>query len=143
MPVEVELPVVGKVAAELQKERPEIAIDSIEVIVIHHRRRLHDPGIALSCLCIPAFLGTKHGRLFLGLTHEDDPFLPLEFRQPLFRHFVLALSLSKLHHWNLVLLNETLDGLDELPADRSHQCRRRPRLLSMVSEKLNCPRYVL
>src|SRR6266850_4233106 len=133
MPVQVQLPVIGKVTAELQKERPEVAIHAIKVIVIDHRCRLHNPGIALSGLRIPPLLGPKRRRLLLSFTDKDDPFLPVELGQPLFGNVVLALSFPKFNNGNVVLLDETLDRLDELPADWRHQCRRCPGLLPVVS----------
>ena len=48
MPVDAELGVVGKVLAELQKERPEVFVDAIEIVVVDHGRRLDDPRIGRS-----------------------------------------------------------------------------------------------
>jgi len=43
--VDAELGIVGKVGAELQEERPEFFVDAIEIVVVDHRGRFHEPWI--------------------------------------------------------------------------------------------------
>ena len=50
VPIQAELGVVGKVGTELQKERSEVPIQAVEVIMIHQGCGLHDPGVALSSI---------------------------------------------------------------------------------------------
>ena len=53
MAVQAELGIERKIAAELEEERTEIAVDCIDVIVVHHRGGPYDPGIRLSALRVP------------------------------------------------------------------------------------------
>src|SRR5215468_3278927 len=68
--VEAEFGIEGKVAAELEKERPEIPIDGIDVIIVHHCAAAHDPRIRPSCFRAAAPLGPEHRGVLLGLAHE-------------------------------------------------------------------------
>jgi hypothetical protein len=45
MAVQAQFGIEGKVTAELEKERPEVAIDRVDVIVVHHRAAPHDPRV--------------------------------------------------------------------------------------------------
>ena len=66
--VEAELGIERKVAAELEKERPKIPIDSIDVLVVHYRAAAHDPRIRLSRFRVAAPLGPEHRGVLLGLS---------------------------------------------------------------------------
>ena len=51
MAVQAELGVMGKIRAELQKEGAEVAVQAVEVIVVHQGGGgLHDPGVAVARL---------------------------------------------------------------------------------------------
>src|SRR5207342_2739657 len=43
--VQAQLGIEWKVGAELEEERSEVAVHRIDVVVVHHRGGLHDPGI--------------------------------------------------------------------------------------------------
>src|SRR3981081_2701344 len=60
MAVKTKLGIERKVAAELEKERPEVAIECIDVIVVHHRGGTHNPWIRLAGLrTAPALCGIR------------------------------------------------------------------------------------
>ena len=50
-------PVGGWLCADLQKERPEVVVETIEIEVIDHRGGLHDPGIGHTGFGIAPLLG--------------------------------------------------------------------------------------
>ena len=54
MTVQAQLGIKRKVTAELEEERTEVAISSVDVIVVHHRAAPHDPrvGAADTTPCI-------------------------------------------------------------------------------------------
>ena len=121
MAVEAELGIEGKVAAELEKERPEIPIDGIDVIIVHHCAAAHDPRIRPSCFRAAAPLGPEHRGVLLGLAHEHDTFLMGKAPQMLGHHRVLALSLAELHHRNAALGHEVFQLRHKPPRHRAHQ----------------------
>src|SRR5712671_3738564 len=93
--VQAQLGIERKVAAEFEEERPEIAVERVDVIVIDHRGRTHDPGIRPPGLRALALLGAEYRRLLLRLADKDHAFRPLEFAQMLCHHVVLALGLCE------------------------------------------------
>jgi len=74
MPVQAQLGIVGKVGTELQEERTEAFVDTVEIVVVHQRRRFDDPGVAGVFLGIVAFLGAVDSTSFLRLADENDAF---------------------------------------------------------------------
>ncbi len=143
MAIQAELGIERKVAAELQEERTKIAVDRVDVIVVHHRGGPHDPGVRLASLRVPALLGAEHRRLLLRLTDEHHALLLLELAQVLLHHVVLALPLAKLHERYLVLRREALQLRHEGAAHRLHQRCGRQRLPAMLAEEPHDPHLVL
>src|SRR5215469_2128171 len=141
--VEAELGIERKVAAELEKERPKIPIDGIDVIVVHHRAAAHDPRIRLSRFRVAAPLGPEHGGVFLGLAHEHDPFLMGKVPQMLGHHLVLALALAELHHRNAALGYKFFQLRHKPSRHRAHQGSRGQRLAAMLPEESDNPLFVL
>ncbi len=121
MAVEAELGVVGEVGAELEKKGAEVAVHAVHIKVIDHRRGTHQPGIGGAGLLIAPPLGAEHGRLFLRLTNEENPFLTLELAPVSGYHIVLALFLLECHQGEVLLLGELLHGCDEILGDGIHQ----------------------
>src|SRR5438876_2906764 len=76
--VEAERGRVGEVRGELEEARAEVAVDAVEVVVVHHGCAAHEPGVALAGAGIAPLLGAEHRRLFLGAADEDHAFLPRE-----------------------------------------------------------------
>ena len=103
--------------------------------MVHHGGGLHDPGVSLAGLRIPALLGAEHWRLLLRLADEDHPFVLAEFAQVLGHHLVFALPLAKLDERYLMTHHEGLQRSYKAPAHRVHQGRRRQRLAAMISKE--------
>ena len=123
VPVHTELGVIREIGAELQEERAEIPIDAVEVVVVHHGRGAHQPGIRLAGLGVPALLGPEHHRLLLGLADEEDALVPGESGQVLGHHVVLPLAFLEGDQRQLVLGDERVDGRHKGLADRGHEHR--------------------
>lgn len=143
MAVQVELGIERKVAAELEEEWTEIAVERVDVIVVHHRGGAHDPRIRLPGLRVPALLGAEHRRLLLRLADEHHPFGLPEFAQVLLHHVILALPLAELHQRYRVLCREALQLCHEAAAHRLHQRRRRQRLPTMLAKESHDPHLML
>ncbi len=95
MPIQTQSAAVRKVGAELQKERAEVAIHAVKIIVIHQCRGLDDPGVADSRTRVPPLLGPVDSALFLRLADEQDALLSLEASEEPGRNVILALPFSK------------------------------------------------
>ena len=74
MTIQTELGIVGKVGTVLEKEGAKVLVNRINVVLIHQRRRTHDPRIAHSCLWITPFLGPEYVDLLLRFANEQHPF---------------------------------------------------------------------
>src|SRR6185437_6160221 len=90
--VDAELGVVRKVGAELQEERAEVLVDAIEIVVVDHRGRFHDPRIGCASDPTATALCPHHPRLFLSFADVEDALATTEAAQVLLRDVVLALS---------------------------------------------------
>src|SRR5262249_15677172 len=135
MPVEAELGIEWKVAAELQKEGAEIAVYGIDIVVVHHRRRAYDPRIGQPRLGAAALLGAEYRGLLLRIADEYHPFLFLELGQILFHYVDFALTLANRHHFKCILRDVALKCRDEASGHRAHQGRGWQRLSAMVAEE--------
>jgi hypothetical protein len=111
--IEADLDRIGKVRAELDKERPEVLIQEVEVIVVGHRRAAGDPRVALASLGVLSARGAKHRGLLLGLADEQHPLGESTPRQILLRHVVLALAFLEADHIEPMLFGEALDAANE------------------------------
>ena len=121
--IQTDLHRIGKVGTELDEQGTEVAIDQVDVIMVHHRRGPDDPGVAGAVASLP-FLGTKDIRLLLGLADEQDAFVPLEPGQILLGHVVFSLPLPEPHQVDLFGLDEVFHGFHEPAAHRrDHGCR--------------------
>src|SRR4051794_8564500 len=83
--------------------RDVVALGPVEVVVVDHRRRPHDPGVGLAGVGIAALLGAKDRRLLLRLAHEDDPLAAVELGVVLLGDVVLALPLGEGDQGDLLL----------------------------------------
>jgi len=110
VPVQAKLGVVGKVRAELQKERPEVPIETVEIVVIHQSGRFHDPCVALMGSRVMPFLGAVDGALLLRLAHEDDSVALGELRLHPGCQLILALPFLESHHRNPPEAHDCLGG---------------------------------
>jgi len=141
--VEAELGGVGEVGAELQEERPEVPIHGIEVKVINHGRRAHQPGIGLPGHRVPALLGADHRRLFLGPPHEHHALRSGEALQVLRHHVVFPLALRERDERHPLLGHERVDRGYERLADGLHQRRRGEGLPAVPPKEGGHPALVL
>lgn len=71
MPVEAELGVVREVAGELQKERPEVAVEAVEVVGVDHRAGAIVPRVGSAGGRIAPPLGPYDWSLLLGFADEQ------------------------------------------------------------------------
>src|SRR3989454_12724556 len=81
-----QLGVEREVGTELEKERAEIAVDRVDVVMVHHGGGSHDPRVRLAGLRAPALLGAEHRGLLLSLADEDHPFVMAKMAQMLRHH---------------------------------------------------------
>src|SRR4051794_8496671 len=96
--VQTQLGIVRKVRGELEKERTELTVQTIPVILIHHCRGTNNPRVASACFRVAPLLRPEHRRLLLCLAEQDHTFGLVEAGQMLGHHIVLALALAELHH---------------------------------------------
>jgi hypothetical protein len=118
--VETELGVVGEVAAELEKERPEVAVADIKVPLVDHGGGADNPGVG-GAVVGAASLGAEDADLFLGLADEDDAVLDLGGGKETLGEVILALVLLEGDERNTVRLGEILKPADEILGHRIHQ----------------------
>src|SRR5215510_1928299 len=95
MAVNAKLGVVRKVGAELQKERPEVLVDAIKIVVVDHGRRLHDPRIGRAGTRAAPTLRAHNPPFFLCLADVQHTFRLPELAQIPLGNVVLALPFSK------------------------------------------------
>jgi hypothetical protein len=135
MAIEVQLGIERKIAAELQEERAEIPLQSVDVIVVHHGGEANDPRIGLAGLGVGAPLGPEHRGFLLGLADKNHSFVLRELAKVLRYHVVFALDLAKLHDRNPMLRRKSIQRRHEGATHRAHQRRRRHRLATVLAEK--------
>src|ERR1700732_629486 len=121
MAVNAELGVVRKVRTELEEEGAEVAVQGIDVVVIDHGRRTHNPGIVLAALLVVPLLGAKDRRFLLRLADEGHAFSLAELSPVAGSDIVLALPFLKCNQRNSFRFSKRLDASDKLPRDLSHQ----------------------
>jgi hypothetical protein len=139
MAVEAQLGVIGEVGAKLEKERPEIIVDGINVVVVDHRRRLDDPRIRPAAVRAVPLLGAEDRSLLLRLADKNDPFFEREVAQALHHHIVFALAFAKQHDGKAMPRDKAVELHHKPPAHRAHQGRGGQRLPAMVAEKAHRP----
>ena len=80
--VDAQLGVVREVRAELREERPEVLVHRVDVVVVHHRRRRHQPRIRSEHRMVTHFtLAANYGRIS-GLYRRRDPTHDLSEAKP-------------------------------------------------------------
>jgi hypothetical protein len=134
VPVQAQLGVVRKIGAELQKEWAEVLIDTIEIVVVHQCRSLHDPGIGSLGLGVVSFLGAIHRTLLLRLADEHYSVGDGTFAAHLSSHVFLALSLKERQDGNPIFLGEPLDVGHEGAGHRLHRVGRSDLCFLLVAD---------
>jgi hypothetical protein len=112
---------VGEIGAEFQEERTKVVIDRVEVEVINHGSRGHDPRVGRSRGGVAPLFGTEDPGLLLGPTDEQHPLRTLGSGQVLMHDVVLALTLHKIDQRHSVRTGVAADPLNEVLAHRRHQ----------------------
>src|ERR1700737_2440812 len=121
MPIKAQLGVVREVGAELQEERSEVAVQAVDVEVVHHRGGPHQPRISDTVLFITAPLGAENRRLLLRFPDEYHSLGFLELLSLLCCDGIFALTLVELYDWDLLSPRKLLQRCYEFLADRVHQ----------------------
>src|SRR6516225_10800867 len=78
MPIDAELGRVGKIGAELDEKRPEVFIQTVEIVKVHIGAGVVYPGNG-AAIAEGLAHRSGHARLFLGRADKDDPFSVLLF----------------------------------------------------------------
>ena len=120
---ETKLRIVGKIGTELDEERSKVLINTVEIVLVHHCRGLHNPGIAFVGFGIVSLFGPVDGALLLSFADENNALRFMEFRPALVCNIVLALSLLKTDHGNVMILRILLDGAHKSAGHRLHSGR--------------------
>ena len=141
--VQAQLGVKGEVTAEFQEERAEIAVERVDVVVVHHRSGSHNPWIRCTSLRVPALLGAKHRGFFLGFADEHHALMAGKLAEMFGHHIVFALSLPKLHERDIPACGEGFQRRHEAAAHRTHQRCRRDRLAPVLAEEPYNPLFGL
>ena len=126
---------VGEVGAELQEERAEVVVDPVEVVVVDHRGRRHDPRVGRTGVRVVAALGAEDAGLLLGDPDEQDPVGVGAPGQVFAHHLVLALPLREVQQRHVVGCGEVVDVGDELFGHRCDQGGRGDREPAMAHQE--------
>ena len=126
MAVDAELAGVREVRRELQKERPEIVVHAIEVELIDHPGRFHDPRVGRP-IRVAALLGAEHRVLLLRPTDEYHPLGRSEAPEVFGHHVVLALTFHEIDPRDAFSLGEAMHRPNETVTDPCQWCRRSDR----------------
>jgi hypothetical protein len=121
VPIEAELGGVGEVRTKLQEERPEVAIDTVDVVVVDHGRALDDPGVPLTGRRVGPLLRPEDPSLLLGFADKEHPFGGGEAGQVRRHHVVLPLLGREDEEGHVRPGGVGFEGLDEGLADRLHE----------------------
>src|SRR5262245_14086116 len=135
MAVNAKLGVVRKVGAELQKERPEVLVDAIKIVVVDHGRRLHDPRIGRAGTRAAPTLRAHNPRFLLCLADVQHTFGLPELAQIPLGNVVLARALLESNEIDAFGSDELLDIANKGPGHRRHR-RRRCKPLAMVNPQI-------
>ncbi len=113
VPVDAELGGVGKIGAELQEEGTEVLVHGVEVVKVHHRGGVVDPGDGALSGAEAFAYGARDGGLFLGDADKEDSLAALELAQVLLHDLVFALPLLKADDGDGVVVGEVQDAAFE------------------------------
>ena len=119
--VQAELGVERKVAAELQEKWPEVAVDGINVIIVHHRTAPHDPWVRPSAGRAATPFGAEHRSVLLRLADQHHSFFMRKAAQVFGHHRVLALTLLKLDQRDVMLGHKVFEPRHKASRHRAHQ----------------------
>ena len=126
---------VREVRAELHEHRPEVVVDQVEVVVVDHRRGVHQLHVVAAARLVLATLRAHHARLLLRLADEQHALAAGPAPQMFPHALLLALAAAELHQLDAGTLGEAFDGRHEVPRHRRHQRRRRHRVAAHLAEE--------
>ena len=135
VPVEVDLPGVGEVAAEFHVERAEIGVEPVEIPVVDHRLLLAQPRVPLAGHRVPALPGPPHPGLLLGHPGEQDLLPAVMPGQVPPGHLVLALALREVDQVQAAGVDVVADVRGEPLGHRAHQRRGHELVPPVVAEE--------
>ena len=135
VPVDVDLPGVGEVAAELDVERPEVGVEPVEIPVVDHRLLLAQPGVPLAGHRVLALPGPPDPGLFLGHAGEQDLLPAVMPGQVPPGHLVLALALGEPDQVQAADVDVVADVGGEPLGHRAHQRRGHELVPAVVAEE--------
>ena len=115
---------------------PILVVDGVEVVVVHHRRRVGQPRVGRSGVGAVAALGPQHPRLLLRLADVEDALAPGPVAEVLPGPVVLALAAPERHDVDAVAFGVVLDRLDEALGQRRRQDRRGHRAAVELAEEV-------
>ena len=143
VPVEVDLPGVGEIAAELDMERAEVGVEAIEIPVAGHCLLLVKPRIGLPGRRVPAPRGPPHPGLLLGHPDEQDALPAVMPGQVLLGELVLALPLREPDQAPPARIDVMADVGGEPLGHRQHQRRGDEPVPAVLAEEVVDPLAVL
>ena len=135
VPVEVDLPGVREVAAELDVERAEIGVEPVEIPVVDHRLLLAQPRIPLAGHRVRALPGPPDPGLLLGHPGEQDLLPAIVAGQVGPGDLVLALPLGEPDQVQAAGVNVVADVRGEPLGHRPHQRRGHELVPAVMAEE--------
>ncbi len=141
--VPVELGRIREVGAEFEKERPEVLVHAVEVVVVYHGRGVHNPRIGRPGLRPAPPRGAHHAGLLLRAADVEHAFAAAEAREILLRDVVLALALAEMLQLQPLLLDELRDPRNERLRHRCHRRRRGEALAAVLPQVPHHASHVL
>ena len=135
VPVEVNLPGVGEVAAELDVERAEIRVEAVEIPVVHHRLFLAQPRVPLAGHRVLALPGPPDPGLFLGHPGEQDLLPAVVPGQVGPGDLVFALPLGEVDQVQAAGVDVVMDVRGEPLGHRAHQRRGHELVPAVMAEE--------
>jgi len=121
--VETEFGTVREVGTVLEKERPEVVIEAVEVVLIDQGRGLDDPGISFAAVVASPF-GAEGAGFLLSLANEKNAFLAVRLLEVLGGEFFFSLASLEGDQGDVVLLGIVGDVFQKAFGDGLHVPRR-------------------
>ena len=135
VPVEVDLPGVGEVAAEFHVERAEVGVEPVEIPVVDHRLLLAQPRIPLAGHRVPCAAGSANPGLLLGHAGEQDLLPAVMPSQVPPGHLVLALAFGEADQVQAAEVDVVADVRGEPLGHRAHQRRGHELVAAVMAEE--------
>ena len=135
VPVEVDLPGVGEVAAEFHVERAEVSVEPVEIPVVDHRLLLAQPRVPFAGHRVPPLPGPPHPGLLPGHAGEQDLLPSVMAGQVLPGDLVFALAFREPDQVQVAGVDVVADVGGEPLGHRPHQRRGHELIAAVVAEE--------